>query len=135
VAAATQLVEQRSGPAVVDPKELARDQLLAMVPHLRRLPERVDRILTLTGRGDLRVRSVVDEDSRRIVRTLTNRALLLLAGASFLLTSAWLLVASEDGPLVAGETGLFEVFGYGGMLVGSVLVLRVVAAVARDGTT
>ena len=33
------------------------------------------------------------------------------------------------------ETGLFEVFGYGGLLIGAVLVLRVVAAVARDGTT
>jgi hypothetical protein len=81
------------------------------------------------------VRTVVDEDSRRIVRTLANRVLLVLAGTSFLVTSAWLLVASEDGPRVAGETGLFEIFGYGGMLLGSVLVLRVVAAVARDGTT
>ena len=135
VAAATQLVDGRAGPVVVDPKEMARNELLAMVPHLRRLPERVDRILTLTGRGDLRVRSVVDEDSRRIVRTLANRVLLVLAGTSFLVTSAWLLVASDDGPPVAGETGLFEIFGYGGMLLGSVLVLRVVASVARDGTT
>ncbi len=106
-----------------------------MVPHLRRLPERVDRILALTGRGELRVRSIVDEDSRRIVRTLANRLLLVLAGTSFLFTSAWLLVAAEDGPRVSGSTGLFDVFGYGGLLLGVVLVLRVVAAVARDGTT
>ena len=33
------------------------------------------------------------------------------------------------------DTGLFEVFGYGGLVVGAVLLLRVVAAVARDGTT
>ena len=49
--------------------------------------------------------------------------------------SALLLVASTTGPLVAGETGLFDIFGYGGLLLGVVLVLRVVAAVARDGTT
>ena len=116
-------------------EELIRDELLAMVPHLRRLPDRVDRILTLPGRGELRVRSVVDEDSRRILRTLANRLLLVLAGTSFLVTSAWLLVAVDEGPQVAGETGLFEVFGYGGLLIGAVLVLRVVAAVARDGTT
>ena len=106
-----------------------------MVPHLRRLPERVDRILTLAGRGELRVRSVLDEDGGRVVRTLVNRFLLVLAGASFLAASAWLLAASDDGPRLAGETGLFEAFGYGGLLLGTVLVLRVVAAVARDGTT
>ena len=117
VAAATDVRWHRDGgQPVVDRSELVRDELLAMVPHLRRLPERVDRILTLTGRGELRVRSVVDEDSRRILRTLANRLLLVLAGASFLVASAWLLVAADDGPQVAGETGLFDVFGYGGLL-------------------
>jgi ubiquinone biosynthesis protein len=135
VAAATRLVDDQAGKPVVDPKELARDELLAMVPHLRRLPERVDRMLTLAGRGELRVRSVVDEDNRRVVRTLANRLLLVLAGAAFLLTSVWLLVAAEAGPRISGETGLFDVFGYGGLLIGVVLVLRVVAAIARDGTT
>ena len=135
VAAATSMVEGPAGEAVVDRGQLARDELWAMVPHLRRLPERVDRILTLAGRGELRVRSVVDEDNRRIVRTLANRLLLTLAGTSFLITSTWLLVAPEGGPRVSGDTGLFDVFGYGGLLIGVVLVLRVVAAVARDGTT
>ena len=135
VAAATSMVEAPAGEAVVDRKQLARDELWAMVPHLRRMPERVDRILSLAGRGELRVRSVVDEDNRRIVRTIANRLLLTLAGASFLITSAWLLVAPEGGPRVSGETGLFDIFGYGGLLIGVVLLLRVVAAVARDGTT
>jgi ubiquinone biosynthesis protein len=135
VAAATSMVEAPAGEAVVDRGQLARDELWAMVPHLRKLPERVDRILTLAGRGELRVRSVVDEDNRRIVRTLANRLLLTLAGTAFLITSTWLLVAPEGGPRVSGETGLFDVFGYGGLLIGVVLVLRVVAAVARDGTT
>jgi ubiquinone biosynthesis protein len=135
VTAATELVGGRSGEPVVDRKTMARDELLAMVPHLRRLPERVDRMLTLAGRGELRVRSVVDEDSRRILRTLANRLLLVLAGAAFLFASAVLLVATDAGPEISGETGLFDIFGYGGMLIGVVLVLRVVAAVARDGTT
>ena len=69
-----------------------------MLPHLRRLPDRIDRMLMLAGRGDLRVRSVVDEDSRRILRTLVNRGLLAVVGAVFLIVSAMLLVAAEDGP-------------------------------------
>ena len=36
---------------------MVRDELLAALPHLRRLPDRIDRILTLTGRGDLRIRT------------------------------------------------------------------------------
>jgi ubiquinone biosynthesis protein len=135
VAAAMALVERKEDQPVVDRKELVREELLSMLPHLRRLPERVDRILTLTGRGELRVRSILDEDGGRIVRTIANRLLLVLAGTSFLATSAWLLAATDEGPQIAGQTGLFEAFGYGGLLIGTVLVLRVVAAVARDGTT
>ncbi len=122
-------------PALLDRTELMREELLSMLPRLRRLPERVDRILTLAGRGELRLRSVLDEDAGRIVRTLANRLVLVFAGTSMLITSTWLLAATDDGPQLAGETGLFEAFGYGGLLIGAVLVLRVVAAVTRDGTT
>jgi ubiquinone biosynthesis protein len=135
VATAMQMVGRKEERPAVDRKEVLRDELLGMLPHLRRLPERVDRILTLTGRGDLRVRSILDEDGGRLVRTLANRLLLVLAGASFLVTAAWLLAAADEGPTIAGRTGLFDAFGYGGLLMGSVLVLRVVAAIARDGTT
>ena len=124
-----------SSPPVVDRSAMLRDEMLSMLPHLRRVPERVDRILGLAGRGDLRVRTVIDEDSRRVLRTLVNRVLLSGVGAALLGVSAVLLVAPDAGPLVAGETGLFEIFGYGGLLAGAVLVLRVVATVVRDGTT
>jgi ubiquinone biosynthesis protein len=136
MSSALQMLERPADAApAVDPQQLVRDELLSMLPHLRRLPERVDRILTLTGRGELRVRTVTDEDGRRILRTLVNRALLGGIGAAVLAVSAVLLVASDAGPVVSEGTGLFEVFGYGGLLAGAVLVLRVVAAVARDGTT
>jgi len=120
---------------VVDRNAMIRDELLAALPHLRRLPDRIDRILTLTARGELRMRHVVDEDSRRLLRTFVNRALLSSVGAAFLLAAVLLLVATDNGPTVASGVGLFEVFGYGGLLAGTVLLLRVAAAVARDGTT
>jgi ubiquinone biosynthesis protein len=120
---------------IVDWESILRDELLAALPRLRRLPDRVDRIMTLAARGDLRLRTVVDEDRGRILRTLVNRALLAAVGAAFLLAAAVLLVAVDKGPAVSGGAGLFEILGYGGLLVGIVLLLRVVAAVARDGTT
>jgi ubiquinone biosynthesis protein len=135
VATSQALMTSTTSPPVIDRDSMVRDELLAVLPHLRRLPDRIDRVLTLTGRGELRIRSIVDEDSQRILRTLANRALLALIGTAFLVVAAMLLVATEKGPLVAGGTGLFEIFGYGGLLAGTILLLRVVAGVARDGTT
>lgn len=120
---------------IIDRDEMIRSELMSALPRLRKLPEQVDRILSLAGRGELRLRTVIDEDGRRILRTLVNRALLAGIGAALLLVSAVLLVAPDSGPAVANRTGLFDIFGYGGLLAGVVLVLRVVAAVARDGTT
>ena len=133
VAAATSTMTSDVAP--IDRDEMIRNELMNALPHLRRLPDRIDRILTLTGRGDLRIRHIVDEDGRRIVRTLANRSLLAAIGAVFVLASTILLVASDKGPAIGGETGLFELLGYFGLLAGAVLMLRVVAAVARDGTT
>ena len=115
---------------------MIRDELLAALPHLRRLPDRIDRILTLTSRGDLRVRTLVDEDGRRILRTLVNRALLVPRSAprSWSSPPCCSSPPTRARPSVATHR-LFEIFGYGGLLVGTVLLLRVVAAVARDGTT
>jgi ubiquinone biosynthesis protein len=134
ISAATATMTSAAEP-VLDRNTMIRDELLDALPHLRRLPDRIDRILTLTSRGDLRIRSIVDEDSRRIVRTLANRALLCVTGSAFLLTSTVLLVASDPGPSVGDGTGLYEMLGYFGLLAGTVLLLRVVAAVTRDGTT
>jgi ubiquinone biosynthesis protein len=123
------------GDTLIDRDAMVRNELLSALPRLRKLPEQVDRILTLTGRGELRLRTIVDEDGRRVLRTLVNRVLLAGIGAVLLIVSAMLLVSPDAGPAVANRTGLFDIFGYGGLLAGVVLVLRVVAAVARDGTT
>jgi ubiquinone biosynthesis protein len=133
--AAALMAPSSTAPPVLDRDAMIREELLAVLPHLRRLPDRIDRVLTLTGRGELRIKSVIDEDNQRILRTLANRALLAFTGFALLIVGTMLLVAGDKGPVVAGGTRLFEIFGYGGLLAGMVLMLRVVAAVARDGTT
>jgi ubiquinone biosynthesis protein len=127
-----------AGPAAeapVDPEEIIRQELLTAALRLRHLPDRIDRLATLATRGDLRLRTVASEDERRLVRTLVDRALLAVVGAAMLLTSALLLSAPESGRARVGDTSLLDVLGYGGLLAGTVLVLRAVGAVARDGTT
>jgi len=127
-----------AGPAAeapVDPEEMVRQELLTAALRLRHLPDRIDRLATLATRGDLRLRTVASEDERRLVRTLVDRALLAVVGAALLLTSGLLLSAPEAGRARVGGTSLLDVLGYGGLLAGTVLVLRAVGAVARDGTT
>ena len=71
------------------------------------------------------MRTVVDEDSARVVRTLINRILLAAVGAVFCPGRARLLLAANDkGPMVSTDTGLFEILGYGGLLAGTVLLFR-----------
>jgi ubiquinone biosynthesis protein len=133
--AAVDLAASTGEQAGLDWQTMIRDELLATLPRLRRLPDRIDRILTLAARGDVRVRTVVDEDEGRIVRTLVNRALLAAVGARVPSRCRSAARGSRRRSRRLGGTGLFEILGYGGLLAGSVLMLRVVAAVARDGTT
>ena len=111
-----------------------RDELLAALPHLRRLPDRIDRILTLTSRGELRLRTrrrrgrpAPPPDVRQPGAARRGRGRLPLRRPRCCSSRP------TQGPTVAGSTGLFEMFGYGGLLAGSVLLLRVVAAVAGTG--
>jgi ubiquinone biosynthesis protein len=135
VSTAAALVGPDADAPIVDRDTVLRDELMRVLPHIRRLPERIDRVLTLGGRGDLRIRHVTDEDARRVVRTIANRALLCAIGAVFLIAAVVLLVAADPGPEVTSGTGLYEVLGYAGLFGGTVLLMRVTAAVARDGTT
>ena len=75
MSAMVELMQPSSSHApVIDRNALVKEELLATLPHLRRLPERVDRLLTLAGRGELRVRSVTDEDGRAsFARSSTER--------------------------------------------------------------
>jgi ubiquinone biosynthesis protein len=131
VAAATTMMAVGASPVAVA-KHVVHDELVAALPHLRRLPERVDRILTLTGRGDLRVHTVVDEDAGRTLRAPANRALLVAVGAVFLVAALVSLGRSSGDP--SGLTPS-EAVAYAGLFTGTVLLVRVVAAVIRDGTT
>jgi ubiquinone biosynthesis protein len=136
VAAALEVAGPGPGAeAAADPEALLRAELAGAALRLRRLPDRLDRIATLAARGDLRLRSVVAEDDQRVLRTLVNRALLAVVGGTLLVASALLLGTPVGETAEIGGTSLLHVLGYGGLLVGTVLVLRVVAAVARDGTT
>jgi ubiquinone biosynthesis protein len=108
-----------------------KDELLRQLPRLRRLPSHLERIAAVTARGDLRARVSLlslPEDVRVLTR-LVNRVLLVLAGSALVLGAA-VLVTGADTPR---GTSLGEVTGFICLAVGLLLILRVVAAVVRDG--
>ncbi|MGH9279735.1 MAG: ABC1 kinase family protein [Acidimicrobiales bacterium] len=115
-------------------EEQVRAQLLAELPRLSRLPALAERVAALAARGELRGRIALFSTERdaRVVSTLVNRIVLGLVGGLILLASA-ILVGINSGPTVTESTSFAQVFGFAGLAVAGVLLLRVVAAIVRDG--
>ena len=126
------------GPASL--RDAATDQALGLLPVLRRLPRRLDRITTSLERGTLTtsVRLLADGRDRHFVASMAGRAVLAFLGAVVGIISG-MLICARGGPLLvhaaagAGGTSLFHVFGYDGLFFSLVLILRVIIAITRDG--
>jgi len=115
-------------------QQAVRDEILRTVPMLRRLPRHIDRAFSSLERDGLRVRvsHFSDEHDERVVARLVNRFVLaFLAGATGLVSVG--LIAIDDGPAFSDRTSLFRLFGYFGLFCATVLAMRVIVAVLRDG--
>jgi ubiquinone biosynthesis protein len=114
-------------------QEQLMHELMQELPRLRRLPAHVDRIASLASRGELRhqVALFANEQDARVISTLINRVVLGSLGGLLFIGSALLLSVNEGGML--GNTPLTRVFGYIGLGISVALVLRVIAAIIREG--
>jgi len=117
-------------------EELVRRELASLALLLRRTPRHLERIATMIERGDLRARVslLADEQDARAVARLVNRAVLALLGGVVGVLSVMLL-GTQGGPPFTGDTSLFQFFGYFGLFCATVLILRVLVAVLRDGVS
>ena len=113
-------------------REAVGDELLGLVPVLRRVPHRIERIAGALedGRLAVNVRLFADQRDRRVVTTLLHQVLLAFLGASLGLMGV-LLLGTAGGPEVSASTSLFDVLGYNLMLASFVLVLRVLLVMFR----
>jgi ubiquinone biosynthesis protein len=111
----------------------AEEELSALLPLLRRLPRRVDRIADAVEHGRLavNVRLFADARDRRLVTGLVHLTLTAVLGA-VAGVMAVLFLALSGGPQVTDTVRLFPVFGYGLLVVCVVLVLRVLVVVLRQ---
>ena len=82
----------------------AAEELAALLPVLRRLPRRFDRVTGAMeqGRLSLNVRLFADERDRRVVTGLTHQFLLALLGAASGIVAA-ILLGTPGGPQITPD--------------------------------
>jgi ubiquinone biosynthesis protein len=117
-------------------RRTATEELTALLPMLRRLPRRVDRIAAAaeTGRLSVNVRLFGDERDRRHVTGLLQQVLLTVLGATAGLMAV-LLLGTPGGPDVTPSVTLYQLLGYNLLVVCAVLVLRVLVLIFRPHRT
>jgi ubiquinone biosynthesis protein len=110
-----------------------RDETTAILPVLRRAPRHLDRMATMLERGQLRVgvSPFATERDVRILARLVNRLVVAFVGAAVGVLSL-LMLDLAGGPVLSGSVTLFDVFGWIGLGLSTVLLLRVVSAALRE---
>ncbi len=128
---ATHVTEQLE-PASL--RHAATQELIALVPILRRLPRRIERVASAAehGRLGVNVRLFADERDREVVTDLLHKVLLAFLAAAVGIMAV-LLLGTSGGPKVTDSISLYALFGYNLLVVSSVLGLRVLVTIFRRG--
>jgi ubiquinone biosynthesis protein len=121
--------------AHLTPESLRRtvtEELHSMLPLLRRLPRRADRISSALeqGRLGLSMRLFADERDRQFIVSLLHQVMLTVLGATAGLMAA-LLLGADGGPEAGPGVSLFQVLGYNLLVISVLLGLRVVVTIFR----
>ncbi len=124
-ALARQIAGHQLAPASL--RDAATSELLTLLPMLRKLPRRADKITAAMaqGRFTTSLRLFSDPHDVSVITTLVNRAVLGLLGAALGMMSVILLLPPGSPRLAQGLT-LLQLFGYVGLFLAVTLILRVV---------
>ena len=111
----------------------AAEEMVALLPVLRRLPRRFDRVTGALeqGRLSLNVRLFADERDRRVVTGLTHQFLLAFLGVASAIVAA-ILLGTSGGPEITPTLSLLQLIGYNLLIVGGILALRVLYIIFRS---
>ena len=113
-------------------RKTAADELIALLPTLRRLPRRIDRIggALEAGRLSVNVRLLADPADRRYLTGLLHQVILVaLAATSGVM--AVLMLGLHGGPAITTTVTLYAFFGYCLLVIAAILALRVLVLVFR----
>ncbi|GAA2295324.1 AarF/UbiB family protein [Nonomuraea roseoviolacea subsp. roseoviolacea] len=113
-------------------KETVVQEVATLLPMLRRLPRRIERIASAAehGRLGVNVRLLADDRDRRFLTGLLHQVLLTVLGATAGLMAA-ILLGLDGGPQVTPAISLFQLIGYNLLVISAILVLRVLIVVFR----
>ncbi|QUQ66346.1 ABC1 kinase family protein [Kutzneria sp. CA-103260] len=111
-------------------RRAAVDELVTLVPMLRRLPRRIERIAGAleNGRLSLNIRLFADQRDREHVTGLLHQVLLTALGATAGVMAVILLTADTG----TSQLTLPRLCGYSLLIISAVLVLRVLALIFRQ---
>jgi ubiquinone biosynthesis protein len=124
------------GPAqALDPataRQLVTDELTTLLPMLRRLPRRLERIAGAAehGRLSVQVRLFADQRDRRHLTGLLHQVLLTILAATAGIMAV-LLLGTAGGPSVTATVSLYQLLGYSLLVVCAILALRVLVLIFR----
>ncbi|MBO9610733.1 MAG: AarF/ABC1/UbiB kinase family protein [Paenibacillaceae bacterium] len=114
-----------------DLKQTATNELLELLPVMRRLPRRLDHLGAMLEKGEFAVKVglFADKASASFATKWITQALLAFVGTAFGGISIGLLHLS--GGRARDEFDLVAVFGYAGLLISAVLLIRVAIHAVR----
>ncbi len=117
-------------------KQTVTQELMTLLPVLRRLPRRVDRIGSALeeGRLSMNIRLFADERDRQVINTIVHQILLAFIGATTGIMAV-LLLGTTGGPRLIAETTLYQVIGYNLLVISVLIGLRLLFMIFRRQQT
>ena len=105
---------------------------MGLLPLLRRLPRRLDRITSdlEQGRTSVNLRFLSDAGDRNFLLGLTHQLVVAVLASSATLAAVALIIA-PGGPLLTPTVGFYDLLGFGLLFVASMLSLRTLVLVFR----
>ncbi len=107
-------------------------EAVKVLPIVRRLPRRLDRIASAleSGRLSTGVRPFADARDRRVVTRLVHQSLMTILAAAAGVVAA-ILLGIDGGPQVTEGLGLYQLLAYNLLIASGALALRVLMSMVR----
>ncbi len=108
------------------------EEMAALLPMLRQLPRRLDRISSALedGRLSVQVRPLANEQDRQTVSSMLHEAMLtVLASTAGIM--AVLMIGNEGGPSLTSAVSMYQFLGYMLLVLAFILAMRVLVLIFR----